>query len=65
MIFILKKINFTTIKVVFFEDVDIDNVLIAAKILFSEKTINTLLVSFMMIKNLRHCMRYFQKRVRM
>ena len=56
MILKLKKINFTTIKSYFLEDVDIDNILIADKILFSEKTINTLLVSFMMIRNLCHCM---------
>ena len=36
------------------EDVDIDNVLVSNKISFGEKTINTLLFTFMMIVKLSH-----------
>ena len=46
MILKLKKINFTTIKVLFFKKhVDIEKVLASNKILFARKTINTLLVT--------------------
>ena len=51
----LKKINFTTIKVLFFKkDVDIEKVLVSRKISSGEKTINTTLVTCIMIIKSSH-----------
>ena len=62
MILKLKKKNFTAIKILFcLGDVDINHVLVSIKIYFGEKTINTLLVTYMMIIKLNHYIKCFQK----
>ena len=54
MILKLKKVNFTTIRSNFLEDVGIEKVLASNKISSVEKTINTLLVACIMIIKLSH-----------
>ena len=55
MILKLKTINLTTTKVLFlYEDVDIEKALVSNKISSGEKTINTLLVTCMMIIKLNY-----------
>ena len=50
----IKNINFTTIKFLFKKkDVDIDNVLVSDNF-YCQKSINTLLVTRMIIKELSH-----------
>ena len=44
----LKNIKFTTMKVLFLDDADINSILVFNKISSGEKTINTLLVTLMM-----------------
>ena len=51
----IEKINFTAIKVVFsLRDVNIESVSVSQKISFGGKTVNTLLVTSMMIIKLSH-----------
>ena len=55
MILKLKTINLTTTKVLFlYEDVDTEKALVSNKISSGEKTINTLLVTCMMIIKLNY-----------
>ena len=51
----IEKINFTAIKVVFsLRDINIESVSVSQKISFGGKTVNTLLVTSMMIIKLSH-----------
>ena len=51
----IEKINFTAIKVVFsLRDVNIESVSVSQKISFGGKTVNTLMVTSMMIIKLSH-----------
>ena len=50
----IEKQKFDHYKSYFFEDIDIDNVLVSNKISSGKKTVNTLLITCMMIMKLSH-----------
>ena len=49
-----KKTDFTTIRPIFLEDLDIEKILVSNKISFGEKTIRTLLFACIMVVKLNH-----------
>ena len=52
---VIKKHKFHRYKgLIFFEDIDINNILVSNKISFDEKTINSLLVTHAVIINIRY-----------
>ena len=50
----LKNINFTTLKINFLRDVDIDNILMSGKVFSGKKLINFLFITKMTIIKLNH-----------
>ena len=59
----LKNINFTTLKINFLRDVDIDNILISGKVFSGKKLINFLFITKMTIIKLNHPVLFFRKRL--
>ena len=59
----LKNINFTTLKISFLRDVDIDNILMSGKVFSGKKLINFLFITKMTIIKLNHPVLFFRKRL--
>lgn len=59
----LKNINFTTLKINFLRDVDIDNILMSGKVFSGKKLINFLFITKMTIIKLNHPVLFFRKRL--
>ena len=59
----LKSINFTTLKINFLRDVDIDNILMSGKVFSGKKLINFLFITKMTIIKLNHPVLFFRKRL--
>ena len=59
----LKNINFTTLKINFLRDVDIDNILMSGKVFSGKKLINFLFITKMTIIKINHPVLFFRKRL--